>query len=149
MGAVLLVVGAYVLASLADEPDLPTDLWFVLGIVVGLLAVAHLAVRRLAPCGDPTLLPLVVVLNGLGFVVIARLDRQLAEVQAIWTAVGVGAFVLTLALVRSVRILERYRYTFLALGVLALLLPLAPGIGRERQRRAALGEARAAELPTR
>ncbi len=131
LAAVLLVVGAYVLASLADEPDIPTDLWFVLGIVVALLAVAHLAVRRLAPCADPTLLPLVVILNGLGFVVIARLDRQLAEVQAIWTAVGVGAFVVTLALVRTVRVLERYRYTFLALGVLALLLPLAPGIGRE------------------
>ena len=34
-------------------------------------------------------------------------------------------------LVRNVRTLERYRYSFLLLGVVALLLPLAPGIGVE------------------
>jgi len=39
--------------------------------------------------------------------------------------------VLTLMFVRRVRTLERYRYTCLALGVAALLLPLVPGIGRE------------------
>ena len=54
-----------------------------------------------------------------------------ASPQAVWIAVGVGAFVLTLVLVRNVRTLERYRYTFLLLGVIALLLPLLPGIGAE------------------
>ena len=32
---------------------------------------------------------------------------------------------------RHIRTLERYRYTFLLLGVAALLLPLLPGVGRE------------------
>jgi cell division protein FtsW (lipid II flippase) len=44
---------------------------------------------------------------------------------------GVAAFVATLILVKNVRTLARYRYTFLLLGVVALLLPLAPGIGVE------------------
>ena len=51
--------------------------------------------------------------------------------QAVWTAVGIAAFVLTLIVVRNVRTLERYRYTFLLLGVVALLLPSLPGVGRE------------------
>ena len=51
--------------------------------------------------------------------------------QAVWAGVGVLAFVLTLAIVRRIRTLERYRYTFLALGVAALLLPSLPGIGKE------------------
>ena len=99
--------------------------------VLGLYVVAHLAVRRFAPRADPTLLPIAVLLNGIGFFTISRLDRDLARVQAIWTAVGIGAFVLTLVVVKHIRTLERYRYTFLLLGVAALLLPSLPGIGRE------------------
>src|SRR5207245_2923907 len=37
----------------------------------------------------------------------------------------------TLALTRDVRTLQRYRYTLALAGVLALLMPLAPGIGEE------------------
>ena len=121
----------YVLVQLADSPNLPPDLWLILVGVIGMFVVAHFAVRRFAPEADPTLLPLAVFLTGFGFMIISRLDRDLARVQAVWAAVGVGAFVLTLALVRRVRTLERYRYTFLLLGVVALILPLFPGIGEE------------------
>ena len=126
-----ITVFGYVLVQLADTPNLPPDLWAILGAVSGLFVVAHLAVRRFAPEADPTLLPLTVLLTGFGFVMISRLDRDLARVQAVWAGVGVLAFVLTLALVRRIRTLERYRYTFLALGVGALLLPSLPGIGKE------------------
>ena len=119
------------LLLLADQPDLPADLWVFLLAVLGLYLVAHLAVRRFAPRADPTLLPIAALLNGIGFVTISRLDRDLARVQAVWTAVGVAAFVLTLVVVRHIRTLERYKYTFLLLGIAALLLPLLPGIGRE------------------
>ena len=87
--------------------------------------------RRFASRADATLLPIAALLNGIGFVTVSRLDRDLARSQAIWIAVGVGAFVLTLVFVRHVRDLERYRYTFLLLGVAALLVPLLPGIGEE------------------
>lgn len=128
--ALVVTVGGYVLVALSDRPDLPPDLPGLLGAVFALYLVAHLAMRRLAPRADPTLLPLAAVLNGLGFVTIARLDRDLARIQSVWTAVGVGAFVVTLLLVRRVRVLEQYRYSFALLGMLFLLLPLAPGIGR-------------------
>ena len=81
--------------------------------MLGLYVVAHLAVRRFAPRADPTLLPIAFLLNGIGFVTISRLDRDLARVQAVWTAVGIAAFVVTLVVVRNVRTLERYKYTFL------------------------------------
>ena len=99
--------------------------------MLGLYLVAHLAVRRFAPRADPTLLPIAALLNGIGFITISRLDRDLARVQAGWTAVAVVAFVVVLVGVRHIRTLERYRYTFLLLGVAALLLPLLPGVGRE------------------
>jgi cell division protein FtsW (lipid II flippase) len=133
LGAVALVltVGGYVLTSLAQHADLPANLVPFLLVTVALLVVAHLAVRRFTPRADPTLLPLAALLNGIGFVVIARLDPKLARIQSLWTAIGVAMFVLVLAVVRRLRDLERYRYTFMALGVGALLLPLVPGIGRE------------------
>jgi cell division protein FtsW (lipid II flippase) len=129
--AVVVTAGGYVLLLLADKPDIPGDLWLFLAAVLGLYVAAHLAVRRFAPRADPTLLPIAFILNGIGFVTISRLDRDLARVQAVWTAIGVGAFVLTLIVVRRIRTLERYRYTFLLIGVGALLLPLLPGVGRE------------------
>jgi peptidoglycan glycosyltransferase len=128
--AALVTAGGYTLVALADGTDLPPDLPAFLAAVVGLYVVAHLAVRRFAPRAERTLLPLVALLNGVGFVTIARLDRELARVQSAWVAIGVGAFVLTLALVRDTRVLERYRYTCMLLGIGFLLLPLAPGIGR-------------------
>jgi len=128
--AVSITVFGYLLVQLADRPDLPPDLWFFVAAVIGLFVLAHLAVRALAPQASPVLLPLAAFLNGIGFVVISRLDPELARVQAGWTAAGIGAFWLTLAIVRRVRTLERYRYTFLFLGVVALILPLLPGIGK-------------------
>jgi peptidoglycan glycosyltransferase len=129
--AVIVTCGGYVLLLLADKPDIPADLWVFLAAVLGLYVVAHLAVRRFAPRADPTLLPIAFLLNGIGYVTISRLDRDLARVQAVWTAVGIAAFVLTLVFVRAVRTLERYKYTFLLLGIAALLLPSLPGIGQE------------------
>jgi peptidoglycan glycosyltransferase len=127
---VAVTVGGYILVALADGPDLPPDLYGLLAWVFGLYVVAHLAVRRFAPAADPTLLPLAAMLNGIGFVTIARLDRDQARTQSVWIALGIGVFVLTLFLIRDVRIFERYRYTVLVLGLFFLLLPMAPGIGR-------------------
>src|SRR5205807_454313 len=81
-------------------------------------------VRRFAPAADPILLPVAGLLNGVGYVFITRLDRHLAGLQATWTALGIVAFIATLFVIRRVRDLERYRYTFALIGIGLLLLPL-------------------------
>jgi peptidoglycan glycosyltransferase len=86
--------------------------------------------RRWAPNADPILLPTACLLNGVGYVFIARLNTHLASLQAAWTALGVAAFLITLKVVRRARDLERYRYTFAFVGIGLLLMPLAPGIGQ-------------------
>jgi peptidoglycan glycosyltransferase len=132
---VVVTVGGYILVALANGPQLPPDLFALLGGVFGLYLVAHLAVRRWAPYGDATLLPLAAMLNGLGFVVIARLQdvnkdySAQARVQSIWIAIAIGVFVATLFVVRDIRIFERYRYTLLFLGILFLLMPILPVVG--------------------
>ena len=131
------ITGAlYVLASLGSNATIPANLGPLLGMVVVLLIVAHVATRRLAPRADPLLLPIAVLLNGIGYVFIARLSedlgagsKRLPGLQATWTLFGVTAYVATLVIVRHVRDLDRYRYTLALIGVLLLLSPLVPGIG--------------------
>ncbi len=132
LGLLAVIVSAfgYLLVQLAQKPDVPPDLWVIFGAVLALFVAAHIALRRLAPNSNQVLLPIAALLNGIGFVTVARLDSDLGRIQAAWTAVSVAAFVVTLLVVKRVRTLERYRYTFLFLGMIALLLPLAPGIGK-------------------
>jgi peptidoglycan glycosyltransferase len=127
--AIAVTGGAYTLASLGQTSSVPADIGPFFAILIALFVGAHLAIRRLAPEADGLLFPLVALLNGIGYVFIARVDPDLAENQATWTLVGIVAFVATLVLVRRSRDLERYRYTFLVLGLVLLALPLVPGIG--------------------
>jgi cell division protein FtsW (lipid II flippase) len=128
--AVLATGGLYALASLGTTATLPADIGPFLAVVLGLMAVGHVAVRFLAPAADGTLLPLAVILNGIGYVFIARLDPDLAGLQAVWTALGMAGFVATLAAVGRARDLERYRYSCALLGVAMLMMPLLPVVGR-------------------
>ncbi len=131
----IIAVGGYILVALANGPKLPPGINALLLWVGGLYLIAHVAIRRFAPFADATLLPLVALLNSVGFVMITRLDQahdpptRLAGVQSVWVGVGIAVFVLTLFFVRDVRVFERYRYTILLLGLATLLLPLAPSIG--------------------
>ena len=128
--AAVLTAGAYALAGLGRSASLPANLAPFLLVILGLQAVAHVATRYFAPSADGILLPLAGLLNGVGYVFIARLDPDLAALQAMWTALGVGAFVATLALVPRARDIERLRYTFALIGIGLLLMPLIPGIGQ-------------------
>jgi len=129
--------GAYALASLGRNASIPADLLPFLGVVFGLLLFAHLVVRRVAPQADPTLLPVVALLNGLGYVFIARLANDLDDAtslpgqQATWTAVGIAAFTATLLAVPRIKVLDKYRYLAAVTGLALLVMPLLPGIGRE------------------
>jgi cell division protein FtsW (lipid II flippase) len=132
----LLIAATYVLAALGRTATLPANIAPFLAAVLGLLLLAHLATRRFAPGADGLLLPLAALLNGIGYVFIARLDEAsrdpdgLAALQAVWTAMGIGAFVATLVVVRRARDLRSYKYMAMVIGVGLLMLPLAPIIGR-------------------
>jgi peptidoglycan glycosyltransferase len=127
--AVILTGGLYALAGEGKAGDVPANIGPFLAVIFGLFLLAHLAMRRLASNADPVLLPTAGLLNGIGYVFIARLSSHEARLQAIWTALGIGAFIATLVLVRRARDLERYRYSFAFAGIALLLLPLAPRIG--------------------
>jgi len=127
--AAIIIVASYALASLGRSASLPANVVPFLGVILGLLVAAHVATRVLAPAADGILLPIALLLNGIGYVFIARLDEDKAAQQAGWTALGVAAFIATLIVVRRVRDLERWRYSFAFAGLGLLLMPLLPLVG--------------------
>ncbi len=126
----LVTTGAYVLASLGRLASIPADIVPFLVVVLGLLVAAHIATRFLAAEADGLLLPLAGLLNGLGYVFIARLDEGLAARQAVWIFLGIGLYIATLWFVRRSRDLQTYRYTFLLIGMGLLAMPMLPVIGQ-------------------
>jgi cell division protein FtsW (lipid II flippase) len=142
--SVAIAMAAYASVGLARDGALPAGmLGYGAGLAV-LFGAAHVVLRRFAPDADPVMLPAATTLNGLGLAMIHRLDlaytdraeqfgrdipAAAAPAQLTWTAVGVALFVLVIVLVRDHRVLQRFTYTAMVVGLALLLLPLLPVIG--------------------
>ncbi|KUF15849.1 MULTISPECIES: FtsW/RodA/SpoVE family cell cycle protein [Streptomyces] len=144
--AVVIPLFAYMNVGLAISGELPPGM-LGYGLGLGLLAgVAHLVVRKFAPYADPLLLPLATLLNGLGLVVIWRLDQSerlqqlgkasfgafsaAAPKQLLYSAIGIALFVAVMMLLKDHRVLQRYTYISMIAAMGLLLLPLVPGLGK-------------------
>ncbi len=97
----------------------------------GLCLATHLYLRIRLPNADPYLFPLVALLTAFGLVMVYRIDESLARDQANWFVLGLVLFALTIQFLRDYEVLERYRYTIAAVGLLLLLAPRLPGIGQQ------------------
>ncbi len=102
-------------------------------IIPTLMAVTpfliHLANVAFAPNSDSTFMPIVALLNEIGYVMIWRLNLHEASLQVLWTYVGVVLYALTLFFIDRSAILERFRFLLAVAGLAMLVLPLVPGIG--------------------
>ena len=90
-------------------------------------AVAHIGIRILAPGADPALLPIVFTLSGIGITFVTRLDSNAAMGQIILLFVSVALMVGTLAVVKNLDVVKRYKYTFGVIGIVLLVLPMLIG----------------------
>jgi cell division protein FtsW (lipid II flippase) len=129
--AVLLSIGAYVLVTLGKTGRTPPGIGGFVAVVGVSYLLAHFLSTRLAPGADPVMLPVAAVLAGIGYAMISRLDPGLADEQFGWLMLGITLFAATLLLIRDHRALDAYTYTIGLVGILCLLLPIAPGLGRE------------------
>lgn len=137
LGAVGIVGLAYVNLGIATTGTVPPGL---AALGVGYLGVSltfHVVLRWRAKYADPLLLPIVTLLNGLGLVMIHRIDiargRDIGDGvalrQLMWSALAVGIATVVLVVVRDHRLLRRYTYIAGVGGFVLLLLPLMPVIG--------------------
>jgi cell division protein FtsW (lipid II flippase) len=131
--AVGIVVLAYVNVGLATAGQVPADLLTHTATLLVAALAFHAVLRWRASYADPLMLPIATLLNGLGLVMIHRIDlaqgTDVASRQALWSGLAVLAGAVVLALVRDHRVLRRYTFLAMALGLLLLLLPMLPVIG--------------------
>ncbi|MCW0212033.1 MAG: FtsW/RodA/SpoVE family cell cycle protein [Pseudonocardia sp.] len=136
--AAVMTTAALVLVEANQEQQLTSSLVYVGLAYLALFGIAHLAVRKWAPYADPLILPSVALLNGLGLVMIHRLDLADADRAALlgseapaalitrqvaWTTVGLALFIAVLWFVKDHRTLSRYTYTAGFAGLILLALP--------------------------
>ncbi|MEU7060391.1 FtsW/RodA/SpoVE family cell cycle protein [Streptomyces sp. NPDC046197] len=127
--AVLLSVYGYCAVGLAKHGTIPPGAAGY-GAGLGVLALlAHVAVRLRAPYADPLLLPIGVLLNGLGLVLIYRLDLETpgdraAPIQLVWSTLGVALFILVVLMLRDYRWLQRYAYVCVVAALALLAAPI-------------------------
>jgi cell division protein FtsW (lipid II flippase) len=130
VAAVVISMYGYAEVGLARHGAVPPGTaGYGLGLA-GLALVAHVAVRACAPYADPLLLPIAVLLNGIGLVLIYRLDLepslgpQAAPAQLVWSATGVALFALAVLALRDHRVLARYTYVSVTLALGLLVTPI-------------------------
>jgi cell division protein FtsW (lipid II flippase) len=107
------------------------------GLAVLVLAM-HFVMRIVAPQADPLILPIITLLNGIGIAEIYRIDIAAGAAgwdsagirQIVWTGIAIVIAIGVLIVVRNHRVLQRYRYIAMFTGIVLLLLPMLPGIGR-------------------
>ncbi|MGI8677473.1 MAG: FtsW/RodA/SpoVE family cell cycle protein [Jatrophihabitans sp.] len=139
VAAVLIVLAAETSVEAARDGKLSSSrllTYAAVPLIVGI--ITHLVIRRVARYADPVLLPIAVLLNGLGLVMIHRLDLgakaraaqygnpspdSFAPKQVLWIALGVALFVVLILVIRDHRMLQRYAYTLAFVGLFLLVLP--------------------------
>jgi len=137
--ALLIGIAAYALVGLGAKGRMPAN---VLGYGIGMAVLAlgmHVVLRWRAPFADPVILPVAVALNGIGLAMIYRIDlarevrgvhSSFATRQLGWTAISVTLAALALVLLRDHRTLRKYTYTAMVAGLVLIVLPIVPGLGK-------------------
>ncbi|MGB3414537.1 MAG: FtsW/RodA/SpoVE family cell cycle protein [Microbacteriaceae bacterium] len=141
----LLLLGAFginfaslALVRLGVGVDIP--MWLIQLAMIPTIAtvVLHIVLRITAPDADPFIVPIATLLTGIGTAVIHRIDLakelegwQSSSVrQLVLSAIAVLVAAAVLIIVKEHRILQRFTYLAMLLGIVLLMLPILPGIGR-------------------
>ena len=100
-------------------------------VFIALAVALHVFLVARGFRGDQILLPMAAVLSAIGLILVQRLASSLLAQQLTWTVIAAGAFIATLLIPRDLTALARFKWTWALLGVLLLVSPLLPVIGRE------------------
>ncbi|GAA6122249.1 FtsW/RodA/SpoVE family cell cycle protein [Bifidobacterium psychraerophilum] len=115
--------------------------FLVLLLVVGALFVLLWAlIARYQPYASQAILPCVLLLSAIGTMMIARIDNantalgnpsDVATRQLVWLAMALVLSCVLIVCLRDYRVLRRFSYVSMVVGIGLLLSPMIPGLGRE------------------
>ncbi|KFI82844.1 FtsW/RodA/SpoVE family cell cycle protein [Bifidobacterium psychraerophilum] len=115
--------------------------FLVLLLVVGALFVLLWAlIARYQPYASQAILPCVLLLSAIGTMMIARIDNantalgkpsDVATRQLVWLATALVLSCVLIVCLRDYRVLRRFSYVSMVVGIGLLLSPMIPGLGKE------------------
>ncbi|WEV58995.1 FtsW/RodA/SpoVE family cell cycle protein [Bifidobacterium sp. ESL0728] len=114
---------------------------FPANLVTALVAVAVLFIvlwallLKFQPYASQEILPCVMLLTAIGTMMIARIDyaknTSVAYRQLIWACVALVLTCIFIIVLRDYRVLRRFSYVSMVIGLALLLSPMIPGLGKE------------------
>lgn len=111
----------------------PQQYAILLGVAAAMFLVLWGLTIRFQPYASQSIMPCVLMLNAIGTMMIARIDQQsgatVGTKQLLWLIVALvfaGAIIVGM---RDYRILRRFSYVSMVVGLLLLLSPMVPGLG--------------------
>ena len=132
-------LGANVLVDLGRNEQIASSTWWQIGALGVAALLTYIVASLRIPYADPLLLPIAFLVNLVGLATIKSVDLVYAKYtswghgfasrQIMWTVLGLACVIGVLVLMKDHRQLRRYTWITGAVGLLFLLLPLAPGIG--------------------
>jgi len=96
-------------------------------VLIALFGAVHLALCLFGRGADQVILPILLLLMGLGLAFNQRLAPALADRQEMWLVAGVVVLATSYFLPSDPRRLQRYRYTWALSGILLVALTLVAG----------------------
>lgn len=138
--ALALGIGAYASVGFGLLDELPENFYLYSVGLVALAVVGHVVLRLRAPYADQVILPVAIALNGIGLAMISRIAiggeitsgkaSDLASKQFLWTALSVVAACVLVWFLKDHRTMRKYSYTAMIVGLVLVVMPLLPVIGR-------------------
>jgi cell division protein FtsW (lipid II flippase) len=135
--AIALTFGAFTLVQFGAIGELDTKVLGIAGVMCALAVALHIVLRIRASQADPFLVPVALMLTGLGTAMIYRLDlayvahwnlesSNAGEHQMLYAALSIGLCIGLVWALANYRVLFRYTYIFGLLGIVLLALPFIP-----------------------
>ena len=127
-------ISSYAIVGMTLNSSLPANFWFETAALIALGLFFHVVLSIFAPWSDQVLLPTVILLNATGLAMIMRIE--LAGVRAAnvvrstwWSLLSALVAAALIVLIRDHKLLRRFSYISMVVGLALLLLPLVPGLG--------------------
>lgn len=113
----------------------PASYAVTLSVVAALILALWGLMLRFQPHASQAILPCALLLTALGTTMIARIDQEkgtsVGQRQLIWLCIALVAVGILVVCLRDYRILRRFSYVSMVVGLVLLLSPMVPGLGRE------------------
>lgn len=124
---VSLTIGCAALFFYGTSPELGIMVFYAAGALILLLYLIHLILIWQNPQTDEILLPVAAMLSVLGILGIYRINPALAYKQWLWLMLSLVCLGAVLILFKDYRVLEEYKYLFMVLALIFLIVTVVMG----------------------